>query len=53
MTEVVKCPVCGRKIEVSDIHRPIYCSRCGTLFEIWFRTAEVIDRMNDEGGSWG
>ena len=44
----VKCPVCGRKIEVSDIHRPIYCSRCGTLFEIWMTSARALLSVSDE-----
>ena len=43
----VKCPVCGRKIEVEDTHRPIYCSNCGTLFEIQFGTARVLDKVAD------
>ena len=43
----VKCPICGKKIEVEDIHRPIYCSNCGTLFEIVFATARVLDRVAD------
>ena len=44
----VKCPVCGRVFEIEDIHRPIYCSRCGTLFEIWFRSARVLLSVSDE-----
>jgi len=44
----VKCPVCGRGIEVGDIHRPIYCNRCGTLFEVWMTSARVLLRVADE-----
>jgi len=49
----VKCPVCGKGIEVLDVHRPIYCNRCGTLFEIVFATARVLLRVAgdiDKGG---
>ena len=48
MTEVVRCPVCGKRIEVPDMHRPIWCSRCGTLFEVWFRSARVLLSVSDE-----
>ena len=48
MTEVVKCPVCGKKIRVPDVHRPVYCSRCGTLFEVLFRSARVLLSVSDE-----
>ena len=44
----VKCPVCGRKVEVEDIHRPLYCNYCGTLFEIWTTSARVLLRMANE-----
>ena len=47
MTKVVRCPVCGKRIKVADVHRPIYCSSCGTLFEIVFATARVLDKVAD------
>ena len=53
MMKVVRCPVCGNKIKVRDIHRPIYCSNCGTLFEIRFVAARVLLRVAediDKGG---
>ena len=45
---IVKCPVCGRVFEIEDIHRPIWCSRCGTLFEVWMTSARVLLRVADE-----
>ena len=48
MTEIVKCPVCGKKIKVPDVHGSIYCSRCGTLFEVWFRSVRVLLSVSDE-----
>jgi len=48
MTEVVRCPVCGKRIKVPDVHRPIWCPRCGTLFEVWFRSARVLLSVSDE-----
>jgi len=50
---IVKCPVCGRLIEVSDIHRPVWCNCCGTLFEVWMTSARVLLRVAgeiDKGG---
>ena len=47
MTKVVRCPVCGKRIRVPDVHRPLYCNRCGTLFEIVFATARVLDKVAD------
>jgi len=49
VVEMIKvyCPVCGNKVKVRDIHRPIYCSNCGTLFEIRFATARVLLRVAD------
>lgn len=46
----VKCPVCRRILNVSDLHRPIYCSNCGTLFEVVLNRAFVLDRVELDRG---